>query len=76
MCDECLQWLHTFGLSCAHLRTGNERGDSLLQTVESLAEAHAGHRQLFDVAALLTDSERLYSHMAASPGMTTYVFDR
>jgi len=44
--------------------------------VESLAEAHDGFAQLFDVAALLADSERLYGHMAASPGMTTYVFDR
>ena len=55
---------------------GDPRGDVLLQTVESLAEAHDGFAQLFDVAALLADSERLYGHMAASPGMTIYVFDR
>ena len=56
--------------------TGDPRGDVLLQTVESLAEAHDGFAQLFDIAALLADSERLYGHMVASPGMTTYVFDR
>ena len=53
--------------------------------MESLAEAHAGFPQLFDVAQLLGDPERLYQHMAASPAppgataeqsMTVYVFER
>ena len=62
-----------------------QRGEALLQTVESLAEAHAGFPQLFDISQVLGDPERMYGHMAASMGppagtsrhsMTVYVFER
>jgi hypothetical protein len=53
-----LQWL-----ACV---SGDGRGEALLQRVESLAQAHAAHAQLFDLCEFLGDRGRLHDHMAAS----------
>lgn len=60
-------------------------GQALLRRVESAAEAHAAFAQLFDIAELLGDPQRLWGHMEGFPGMpepgwgqsaAAYVFDR
>ena len=84
----CPPTLITFHQSakCISHHTGDQAaGCALLQRVESAAEAHAAFGPLFDVAALLGDAQRLYSHMAVFPGSVepgwgqscaAYVFDR
>ena len=47
-------------LACA----GNARYEDLVRRVESLAEAHAGHAQLFRVAEFWGDRARLHRYMA------------
>ncbi len=44
---------------------GNARGEALLSRVESVAEAHSAHAQLFDLCELLADRKRLSLHMSA-----------
>ncbi|KAK9808624.1 hypothetical protein WJX72_000762 [[Myrmecia] bisecta] len=82
--DHALQAL--LQLAVAVCDQGDPFGESMLQRVESLAEAHRGYSQLFDVCAYLEDAERLYGHMAALTGATAgtgfhqsaadYVFER
>eukprot|EP00887_Chlorella_sp_A99_P005877 scaffold1.g5877.t1 len=69
-----------FDHAASLLRAGVPGWDVQLQRVESLAEAHGGYRQLFDVAQLTGDWPRLHQHMAVlrgdalTPPLTLYVF--
>ena len=56
------------------MHAGDPEGDVLLRNVESLAEAHCGYSQLFDIAEFRGEPQRLHAHMnnlAPGPGDST-----
>ncbi|BDA43944.1 Nuclear pore complex protein NUP133 [Coccomyxa sp. Obi] len=66
---------HALDQAIAFCMQGDSCGEALLQRVESLAQAHAAHAQLFDLCEFLGDRARLHDHMAANAPEDPYAHE-